>query len=60
MRTAADLLEMQGATAEAVMKRLEVVLQRRRGVDPEACLRVSHEAESWAINSSTEDQCLDA
>ena len=38
---------MPNAKPEAVMKQLETVLEGRLDVDPDACLRVSHEAESW-------------
>lgn len=47
LRTAGDLLYMPNAKPEAVMKQLETVLEGRLDVDPDACLRVSHEAESW-------------
>lgn len=47
LRTAGDLLDMPNAKPEAVMKQLETVLEGRLDVDPDACLRVSHDAESW-------------
>ena len=47
LRTAGVLLDMPNAKPEAVMKQLETVLGERHDVDPDACLRVSHDAESW-------------
>lgn len=38
---------MPDATAEAVMKRLENMLEERLGVDPDVRLRASHDVESW-------------
>eukprot|EP00904_Undaria_pinnatifida_P009250 jgi/Undpi1/5455/HiC_scaffold_2.g00734.m1 len=56
LRTAADLLDMPNAKAEAVMKQLEAVLEERVGVDPDACLRVSHDAGSWTAGRQMEER----
>ena len=53
-RTVGDLLDMPDASPEAVMKRLEAVLERRIDVDPDARLRTSHDANSWAADHSVD------
>lgn len=39
---------MPDASEEAVMKRVEAILRCWDDVGPDACLHVSHEANSWA------------
>lgn len=51
---AGDLLDMPNATTEAVVKRLESVLEGRLDANLDACLRVSHEAESWQAPQTME------
>lgn len=42
---------MPEATSDAaVMRQLETILEGRIDVDADACLRVSHDAESWAAS----------
>lgn len=52
LRTCGDLLNLPEATSpETVMRRLESVLEGLAGVDADAKLRVSHDADSWASRS---------
>ncbi|CAM9145127.1 unnamed protein product [Ectocarpus sp. 4 AP-2014] len=52
LRTCGDLLNMPEASgSEAIMRRLETVLEGTVDADAEAKLRVSHDADSWAGHS---------
>lgn len=55
LRTAGDLLDMSGASNEAVIRQLTTVLETRLDVNPDARLRFSHDASSWSETPSGDE-----